>query len=404
MSGPPSVWNPLYTITPKAARLLMDIEAARTEVERTPLTRTVEAELRRQARTRSTHYSTRIEGNRLTLSQAEKVIKGAKTEFRGRERDVREVRNYWTALLRVEEWASARKPVSEDMIRRLHALVERGSRSKPTPYRDSQNVIRDSASGAIVYMPPEAHDVPGLMAAMVRWIKDAGYMGIPAPLIAGLAHYQFVTIHPFYDGNGRTARLLATYLLHVGGYGMNGLFSLEEHHAIDLPGYYSALVVHPHHNYYEGRAGADLTPWVEYFLATLADTFESVRKEARRLAAEGVPAEPEPLRALDRRAWLVLALFEKAPLITASEVARALGLSERMARVLLSKWVGDGWLAVADPSRRKRAYELTAIYRQYIGNLSAMQKDRSKTTRKKSFRQQSGHGAKASGGSGTERR
>ena len=108
-------------------------------------------------------------------------------------------------------------------------------------------------------MPPEAHDVPGLMAAMVRWIKEAGNKRVPVPLIAGLAHYQFVTIHPFYDGNGRTARLLATYLLHVGGYGMNGLFSLEEHHARDLPGYYSALAVHPHHNYYEGRADADLT-------------------------------------------------------------------------------------------------------------------------------------------------
>jgi Fic family protein len=208
-------------------------------------------------------------------------------------------------------------------------------------------------------------------------------MGVPVPLIAGLAHYRFVTIHPFYDGNGRTARLLATYLLHVGGYGMKGLFSLEEHHARDLPGYYSALAVHPHHNYYDGRADADLTPWVEYFLATLAETFEAVRREARRLATEGVPADPEPLRALDRRARIVLALFAKAPRITALEVAHALGLSERMARVLLTKWVKDGWLTVADPSRRKRAYELTATYRQYIGNLSAMQSHKPNTTRKK---------------------
>jgi Fic family protein len=386
MTRPLSVWKPVYNITPKAARTLMEIEAARTEVDRIPLPPTVEAELRRQARTRSTHYSTRIEGNRLTLLEAEKVIQGARTEFRGRERDVREVRNYWVALLRVEEWASARKPVSEVMIRRLHALVERGPRSKPTPYRDSQNVIRDSASGAIVYMPPEANDVPDLMAAMVRWIRKAGNMEVPVPLVAGLAHYQFVTIHPFYDGNGRTARLLATYLLHVGGYGMNGLFSLEEHHARDLPGYYSALAVHPHHNYYEGRADADLTSWVEYFLATLAETFEAVRKEARHLAAEDVPAEPEPLRALDRRARIVLGLFAKAPRITAPEVARALGLSERMARVLLSKWVGDGWLSVADPSRRNRAYELTAIYRQYVGNLSATPTGKTGTALKKNSR------------------
>ena len=371
MSRTMSAWKPAYSITPRVARLLMEIEAARSEVERTPLPPAVEAELRRQARVRSTHYSTRIEGNRLTLAEADRVIRGARTEFHGRERDVREVHNYWNALLRVEEWAEAKRPVSEDMMRRLHALVQHGPRSRPTPYRDGQNVVRDSASGAIVYMPPESRDVPGLMRAMVKWIGEAEKSGAPVPLIAGLAHYQFVTIHPYYDGNGRTARLLATFILHRGGYGLHGFLSLEEHHARDLAGYYRALVVHPHHNFYEGRAEADLTPWVEYFVSTLAVTFEAVRKEARRLAREGVPVEPEPLRKLDHRARVVLGLFANADRIAAPDVARALGLSNRMARVLLKQWVRDGWLAVADTSRRKRAYKLTAIYRQYIGGLSA---------------------------------
>ena len=77
----------------------MDIEAARAVVERVHLPPSVTAELRRRARIRSTHYSTRIEGNRLTLAEAEQVIEGEKTQFHGRERDVREVRNYWNALL-----------------------------------------------------------------------------------------------------------------------------------------------------------------------------------------------------------------------------------------------------------------------------------------------------------------
>ena len=372
MSRTSSAWKPVYAITPKVARLLMEIETARAEIEHTPLPPTVEAELRRQARVRSTHYSTRIEGNRLTLAEAEKVIHEGKTDFHGRERDVREVKNYWNALLRVEEWAEAKRPVSEALIRRLHALVERGSRAKPTPYRDGQNVIRDSALGAIVYMPPEAKDVPGLMSAMVRWINEAEKASVPVPLIAGLVHCQFVTIHPYYDGNGRTARLLATFILHRGGYGLHGFLSVEEYHARGLAAYYRALAVHPHRNYYEGRADADLTPWVEYFIGTLSGTFEAVRKEAKRLAKEGVPVEPEELRKLDRRARIVLGLFAKTERIAAPDVARALGLSERMARVLLRQWVADGWLAVADPSRRKRSYELTAIYRQYIGALSAM--------------------------------
>ncbi len=113
---------------------------------------------------------------------------------------------------------------------------------------------RDSASGAIVYMPPVAKDVPHLMAAMVNWANKVEEEGVPAPLIAALVHYQFVTIHPYHDVNGRTARLLATFILYRGDYGLNGLFSLEECRARDPDGYYRALAVHPHHNYYFGRA------------------------------------------------------------------------------------------------------------------------------------------------------
>jgi Fic family protein len=365
-------WQPRYTLTPVIARSLMEIEAARAVVEHTPLPPAVEAELRRRARVRSTHYSTRIEGNRLTLVEAEQVIEGKAGELRGRERDVAEVRNYWNALLRVEEWAAKKAPITEDLIRRLHALVEKGARAKPTPYRDGQNVIRDSASEAIIYLPPEAKDVPALMAALVAWVHRAEKEGLPAPLIAALVHYQFVTIHPYYDGNGRTARLLATFILHRGSYGLHGFFSLEEHHARDLAAYYNSLAVHPHHNYYEGRADADLTPWLEYFMRTLAQVFGAAREEAVRLLKEGVLAEPEALRRLDPRARVVLALFAKAERITTAEAAEALGLSARMTRTLLQQWVADGWLAVANPSNRARAYALSAAYRRYIGGLSAM--------------------------------
>src|SRR5512143_1620838 len=159
MAAPPVPWNPHYSLTSLIARCLMDIEAARAVVEHTPLTPAVRDELRRRARLRSTHYSTRIEGNRLTLVEAQQVIEGQKTQFHGRERDVREVRNYWNALLRVEEWAARQTPLTEDLIRQLHALVEKGPRTKSTPYRDGQNVIREAASGSLIYMPPEAKDV-----------------------------------------------------------------------------------------------------------------------------------------------------------------------------------------------------------------------------------------------------
>ena len=343
----------------------MDIEAARVVVESTTLPPAVQAELTRRARIRATHYSTRIEGNRLTLQEAEEVISNRRRQFHGRERDVAEVQNYWNALIRIEEWAAKGRPISEDSIRRMHAMVMNGSRAKPMPYRDGQNVIRDSLTGAIIYLPPEAPDVPGLMKEMVGWITAAEKEQVPAVIIAALAHYQFVSIHPYYDGNGRTARLLATFILHGSGYGLNGLFSLEEYHSQDLDAYYSALDVGGHHNYYMGRADADLTGWLEYFISTLAAVFSAAKNEAVRCAENGIASEPEELRRLDHRARMVVALFSRQETITSSDVAQTLGLSDRMARVLIKEWVDAGWLVVVDPSKRARRYSLAVEYRQY---------------------------------------
>ncbi len=307
-----NIWKPSYTINSDIARALMEIEAAKAVVENTPLSPAVEAELRYKARVRSTHYSTSIEGNRLTLKEAEQVIQGKKTHFHGRERDVKEVRNYWDALLKVEDWAAKKIELSEDLVKRLHAFVEKGKRAKPTPYRDGQNVIRDSASGAIVYMPPEAKDVAVLMAEMVRWVHQAQKEHVPMAIIAALAHYQFVTIHPFYDGNGRTARLLATFILQRDGYGLHGFFSMEEHHAHDLTSYYKFLSVGKHHNYYMDRAEVDLTSWVAYFVSLLAKVFTQAKDEALTLAQK----------------------------------------------------------VVEDTANRSRTYSLSEIYRKFVGNLT----------------------------------
>ena len=363
-------WKPSYIITPAIARALMEIESARAIVESTPLPPAVEAQMRHQARLRSTHYSTRIEGNELTLKEAQAVIERKKKHFHGRERDVSEVRHYWEALLQVEQWAARKFKLSENLIQRLHAIVERGRRAKPTPYRAGQNAIRESGSGALVYLPPEAGDIRSLMAGLVDWVSEAEKNSIPIPIIAALVHYQFVTIHPYYDGNGRTARLLATFILHRGGYGLHGFFSMEEHHAKDLEGYYRSLAVHPHHNYYQGRAEADLTSWVEYFAVLLARVFTRAKEEAAASAQKGAPVEPQQLRALDRRARMVFSLFAKKDKIAARDATAVLGLSDRMVRLLLKAWVRDGWLVMADTSNRGRAYRLSAMYRKFIGNVS----------------------------------
>ena len=79
--------------------------------------------------------------------------------------------------------------------------------------------------------------------------------------------WQFLTIHPYVDGNGQTARMLATYILRRAGLGLKGLFVLETYYDRDLGTYYESLQMGLHHDYYFGRHDADLTQWLSFFLA-----------------------------------------------------------------------------------------------------------------------------------------
>ncbi len=115
-------FTPIYTITPKLASCLMRIEAARQKVQDLPITPSVLATLRETARLFSTHYSTMIEGNRLTQEQVSRVI-GEKEHFPGRERDEQEVLGYYAALEKLEQFAGAGKIITENHIQVLHALV-----------------------------------------------------------------------------------------------------------------------------------------------------------------------------------------------------------------------------------------------------------------------------------------
>ena len=141
---------------------------------------------------------------------------------------------------------------------------------------------------------------------------------------------------------------------------------MEEYHSRDIMAYYHALAVGDHHNYYMGRGDADLTGWLEYFLSTVSAVFEAAKREALKHAEALPAAEPDQFRRLDRRARLVLALSLHQEYITSGEVAQTLGLSGRMARVLLAEWVAAGWITLADPSRKGRKYALADDLRQHL--------------------------------------
>src|SRR5437016_12447823 len=129
-------FNPTFAITPAMASDLMRIEAVKQAIYDLPITPRVLANLRETARLFSTHYSTMIEGNRLTQEQVAQVI-GGDQHFPGRERDQDEVKGYYAALDEVEHLAKRGQKLSEATVQKLHALVMGGgkTRVKSTPYR-----------------------------------------------------------------------------------------------------------------------------------------------------------------------------------------------------------------------------------------------------------------------------
>jgi Fic family protein len=189
---------------------------------------------------------------------------------------------------------------------------------------------------------------------------------LPVPVKAAIAHYQYATIHPYFDGNGRTARLLTTLILHLGGYGLKGLYALEEYYARNLGEYYAALTIGPSHNYYLGRAEADITGWIAYFIEGMADSFERVREQTRREAKTGTADHSSLLRNLDARQRKVLTLFESSRELTAREIGGLFGYQPRTASELCRRWVEQGFLEVANAAKKSRRYRLAAPYEDMI--------------------------------------
>ncbi|MDC0088090.1 Fic family protein [Akkermansiaceae bacterium] len=249
------------------------------------------------------------------------------------------------------------------MIQSIHGCVMDG-KTKPTPYRDGQNVIRESGSGSIIYLPPECKEVSQLMSALVDWVNlQLSENELPAPIIAGIAHYEFATIHPYYDGNGRTARLFTNLILHLSGYGLKGIYSLEEYYARSLQDYYAAISVGKSHNYHEGRAEADISNWVQYFCQGIAESFADVRVQVEKLKSK--PDQTSLLRELDIRQKRILNAFRESRFLTTKEIAEYLGVSARTALTLCNTWVKGDFL-IQQGERKSRRYELSQTWIKLI--------------------------------------
>lgn len=364
------MFNPKFKYTDNIVSDLGKIERYRTMLDMSRIAPSIETKFREQAKLKMTHFSTKIEGNPLSLEQVNKIIKEKDHIFK--HRSELEVRNYWDALDFLEEQKKLNMPIDEKFIKSLHAIIENinpGRRPKESKYRDPTPpgvlfAVYDNITGEPDYIPPEANDVPVLMKNLVKWILKEDIL--PIPIKAAILSYQFLTIHPFDDGNGRTARALATYLLSIYGFDMKGFYSMEEFYAMDLDGYYKNIQMNLPVLYYDGRNNPpNLAPWIEYFVRIMALAFEKVAKEVMNTRFE--LDEDTKMDGLGKRDRILLKymLDRKNQAIKPKEIADLFGVTPRAISKWAKAWVAIGLLEPASGEKRITSYVLGERYKEY---------------------------------------
>lgn len=278
-----SIYNPSFNITQKILKNIGRIEASKEIINSAPLIPIWEARFQKEAVQRMVHYGTHLEGNKLSFSQAKKVMEGEKVF--ARERDIQEVLNYRNVIKYLKELETKKTGKSlaytEALLKKIHRLtMEKILETRRTGrYRQSKVVVKEGKSGRVVFTPPAAIEVPFQIEDFFSWLNSKKGCQVHPVLRGGIAHFELVRIHPFVDGNGRTARAFAVLILFIEGYDTRRLFSLEEHFDKDGLEYYQAL------QSVEKNKG-DLSKWLEYFTKCLAIELEEVREKVRKLSLD----------------------------------------------------------------------------------------------------------------------
>lgn len=319
----------------------------------------VKNRLRKNSKKKSSFASNRIEGNPLTEEQANEAMES--DPHRHFLKPEQEMRNYYLALELLEEKLKHREPFSRELILEVQAMVEKGASREKTGLRGPMPpgvlfAVYDSETGIPEYIPPEYSDVPPLLDELVGYVNSTDDHPL---IIAAIVHYQLVTIHPFEDGNGRTARLLSGYILDYFGYGFNGIGSLEEYFAYDPDEYYESLQMGLPALYYSGR---DNPPhpeiWINYFLRMVELYSRKACELSKESSADGLAGSLSYLNAKEKE-FLVWLLKKHMYEFTPIEVSRMIGVTNKTVINRCAKLFSNGFLVPKVVKARIHTYQLS---------------------------------------------
>ena len=273
-------YRPNCHLSPESIRLIEKVSRLEGEIRASTRDLSSDTTIQAEAAIDSIHFSTKLEGNALTREQVTQAITGKRIGFRYQKRDIKEVLNYSKARQFLFQKMGNHRGISTDLVLEVHKILMQGILTGKLRghFREAQNVIKESSTQSIIYLPPESKDVSPLMTNLCKGISQALRAGITSPLVLAAAfHYQFVTIHPFMDGNGRAARLLTSYILFSQGFELVKYASIEKQHEVNRAEYYSQLRRLQFDNYYEIPIDINIGTWVHYWLGCLARAGEEAQ-------------------------------------------------------------------------------------------------------------------------------
>jgi Fic family protein len=308
-----------FNYTNSIVKLLQEISLRQGEISNSSISTQHQEELFQIATVDSVHYSSKIEGNPLTIEQVT-IALNAQKKPKTQTRNLKEVLNYSKARNYVQ---SNEFQLNLENLLITHKILMNGivTKSMQGKLRTVQNAIRDSESNKIVYMPPEHFDVKNLMSSLLQWLRASLKNNEISPLIlSALYHFQFESIHPFIDGNGRMGRLWSHGILCKSGFDFVKFGAIEKFHEQNRKKYYELLHKFQGILYYNIPKNLDLTQWIEYWLLGLSATS---KEASERVNGKRVPSS-------------LISVFEKQ--IDEEKLVRAINIFKRFKKLKASEF------------------------------------------------------------------
>ena len=335
---------------------ILEIEKNKDALDLAKIPINLSNKFRKNTKKRSSYASNHIEGNPLTYEQADAAIESKNRHFLKPEQ---EIRNYYLALELLEKKLENKEPISLKLIFEVQKQICDGEPKEKIGLRGAMPpgvlfaVWNDDGTPA--YIPPEYSEVLDLLNELIQYINESN----DHPLIkAAVIHYQLVTIHPFEDGNGRTARIISNYYLSLNGYGFKNVGSLEEYMSYDIDEYYDSIQMNLPVLYYDGRNDPPHPEiWINYFLKVFSLYASKVLSIALK---ETSNIENERLLHLSNKARVFLEYLKRHNILKFApiDLATKLKVTNRTIINWCAELVNNGYLKPVLVNQRIRRYEV----------------------------------------------